>query len=683
MITATFSTYAPMVTVIMTLLCATAPPKLRITKTTRHFLHSVLKELRKSRPLLVILIVQLSGMTYVAFAMMAINTSGFSWLSTVWDGLSYDVLIMISIVVLLLALTSVFLNAPKTFLLQVVLMTIWIRSFMVFRGFVWTGGDAGEHVAVAKYLLDGGSVPFLDPVIHESVSANWRYGSFATLFFNSNYAFSSFLTGFLLDMAASGLAVAFSSTTLIFGSYALSTSIFKSRKAQRICILLFLLNTVDFFWQFRSDPNAFTHSMYPAYLALVLLTPTTSFGLLALSLGSFLMWAIHPLSIVLLAPVFIYTLVAYLRRLGKRALLLALLLMSGGAIFFLFLTTQDLGLALVRTLSLQHIFYPRSGTSEGMTIGTFISESSLFSYYLAKYYAGQVIFVLSIAATFLVLLLRDRVSTFLRPNRRRFTAISVLTIILILSLDLFIDPTSLISVWRLWPLVLYLLLPSLTIAILAIAEIPFFTKIKIGSRKIRALAAGLPSYALLCVVLLNLTTTMTYNAGNSLNFDTLSVEEYGLLSSLVSTVNQSDTIILAEVPTFRYIIAIMSDWPPSTPTYYSRYQNLPALWYYQSGAERINAFVDLVYLGQAEDAIRIAVEENVSTIHIVVLNRLSGPKPGWWMKTAYVDIEGFGKRILENHAGHILQIRPSSVNAVLSNLSATPNEVQDELVGSR
>jgi len=137
-----------------------------------------------------------------------------------------------------------------------------------------------------------------------------------------------------------------------------------------------------------------------------------------------------------------------------------------------------------------------------------------------------------------------------------------------------------------------------------------------------------------------------YPTGQSLNLDTITAGEHDLLVKLTSSVALTQSLILAEYPTMRYLIGMIGNWP-ATRNY--------------GNDDRVTAFVDLAYYGQIDSLLKLAAENNASQVYVVVLNRYAGPKVlEWYGGQSYVsNLTSFGIVDVQNSAGYVLKIDTS------------------------
>lgn len=660
MFTASFSNLAPVVSSSLVLFCILLPPKLHVGQKIRKAASSLIVELKKGRRVHTILfILQLILMISVSNE-LSINSNNI-WLKTIYDGLPLWIYACIFAAFAITIILSLF--NSKLWFISILVLSIWVRTFMLSRGFVHFGGDDGENIAVVKFLTGGGTTPFLDLYVDENYW-NWRYGSFLTLCFQSNMAFISFLTNLPPDFAAGAMAIGMSTVLLVIGGFALSKAILKSDAISKLALTLMLIfNTSGFWWQFRFDPNLLTHVLFPAYLAVVLLLPTSKMGLFLFFASTVVMASTHPTALALVLPCVIYRLVVFYRETRsrgfitkKKILVSSFLVATVGVVL---VVVPNLTFLLLRAFSATHLFGLSSG--KGIEIGNFIYKSVLLRHYYPNYTLNFLFVVFGALLLFpLLVIVKDKFTNKIKA----FVAIFAMIIAEFLILDFFTSADP-FPAWRLWTLI-----PALFALIIS----PIFVveqhrnslcyHVKIFVKKIVSFSISRDTLQKM-IITMSLTTIITltfvqtaYPIEQALNLDTISQEEYELLSTFTSSVNLNQSLILAESPTWRYILGIIGDWPPTTATYYSRSNNWPALHCHPWGAERLRAFINLVYYGKVEQLLDLATKENVTTVYVVVLNRYAGEKVATWYggKPYVYHLKSFGNVAFANDAGYILEI---------------------------
>jgi len=134
-----------------------------------------------------------------------------------------------------------------------------------------------------------------------------------------------------------------------------------------------------------------------------------------------------------------------------------------------------------------------------------------------------------------------------------------------------------------------------------------------------------------------------YPFKQSLNLDTLTTQELGLLVRFASSVNLNQTLYLGEYPTMRYLSGIRSDWPMSGGVV---------------SEERVKAFTDLAYYGNTTLSINMSAKLNITDAYVIVLERYAGPKIAtWYGGDPYIsNLTTFGDVVFANQAGYILKL---------------------------
>lgn len=654
MVTATFSTLAPLVVFIVTFLAVLLPPKIHLIKLVRRFMPSV-AELNKQKVVVGFFVIQILLMVLSLVALS--NAANSTWLTNVFEGLpvwTYACIFAVFGITIGIALTE-----SRLWPISVLTMTFWARSFLFARGFVHFGGDDGENIAIVKYLMNGHIAPFLNLSVIPNVW-NWRYGSFETLNFNSNMAFLSTLTNLSPDFYAGVMSLVISSLLLVIGGYALSRVVLKRELAVRLSLIFILaLTTAAFWWQLRFDPNLFVSVLFPSYLAVTLLLPNTKTGLLIFVFSSFIMFSAHPLGVLLVAPCVVYKIIAYVRKStdynfvqylkrNTKKVLLSVAFLTVIAVV-LFFTVSDFIFYILRLFSISNLF----GLSPGgaLAIGNYVSSSYLITFYIPTYYLSF-LFMIVVFVICLVVWRKTNQTFF---NRMK----SLILVISIIGLELFFidcfvranpDP-----VWRLWSTFTLIMAPvaAAVFSLLPRYEHPLFAKKSFSVSKKTFIKV-------LALLLLTLIVTLSfvesaYPIQESLNLDTITSQEFNLLKTFVDSVNLNQSLYLGEYPTMRYISGIRNDWPASG--------NL-------IGDNRVNAFASIVYGSNITDAITIASQQHLTNIYVIILNRYAGEKPASWFGgyPYLANVTSLGQVILENNAGYILKLKYTNTNNTIPSL---------------
>lgn len=378
---ANFSHLAPIITLFLGFLCLITPPCFHITTFLKVEGHHLFNEFKNQKKIMLSFIVQLVLMTYVSYALRGADSG--IWLNSIFHGVSIWVPFSVLMVIVLLIANITHSRESRVILISIVVIVIWLRSFMLLRGFIHFGGDDGDHIAVIKFLLNGGRTPFLDLSVIEG-GFNWRYGSRLTLFFHSNMAFLSALGGLPIDLPGA-ISVSLSIMLLSIGGYALASSVLKNERAIQLCLVLMLFNFPDFFWQFRFDPTNIFHVLLPAYLAIVIGISFSIKELILYFISSVAFFVTHPMSIGLILPIASYKIYNYSHLLIQKNRNKFILSFSIGLVIILstFLYSSTLFLIL-RAFSVTHLV-GLTETSMPIQIGNFISESYLFDVSLKRY----------------------------------------------------------------------------------------------------------------------------------------------------------------------------------------------------------------------------------------------------------------------------------------------------------
>jgi hypothetical protein len=661
---ASFSSYAPMITLIVVLLCVLLPPRLNTMQITRRMLSSFSLELHGKRLIYsTVLIFQLILMFLISNELS--NAGNSTWLHTIFDGLSfwvYPCIFIIFIIPIALSLCN-----SRLWIISLLVLSFWATSFMLSRGFIHFGGDDGENLAIVDFLAKGGKTPFLDLNPSGSYS-NWRYGSFLTLFFQSNMAFVSFAVGVTPSFDAGIMSNVISTVILFIGSFTISRVLLKNDFARRLTLLFIMIfNTAGFWWQFRFDPNLLVYVLVPSYLTIVLLLPSSKKGVALFTLSSLIMYLVHPTALGLILPCIIYKIAVWLYRntkkkvvINKKQILIGVLIVT--VLALIFAVIPNLPFLFLRFFSATHLFGLSSGQS--LIIGNFVYKSYLINYYYVNY---TLVFLFAFLGLVFLLPLWKTINTEASNKMKPFIVISFMIVLEFLIFDLFVSADP-FPAWRLWASIPTILIPIIFLPFgLLYNRKPFQNKSK---NRFLGLNAMLPKIVTVLILSLLLTVSFVqtaYPTEKSLNLDTLSTQEYDLLTSL-ATIDLNQSLILAESPTLRYIMGIIEEWPPTTPTYYSRYDNWPALYFHSGGKARIKAFGDLAYDGTRTTLVDLATNENITTVYVVILNRYAGVKSvDWYGGRAYVsNLPSFGSVAFSNQAGLILKLQLSDLRRDVS-----------------
>lgn len=666
---ASFSSYAPMVTLLVILFCVLLPHRLHIIQSTRRIMSSFSVELNGQKLICcTVFIFQLILMFLVSNELSNVGNS--TWLNTIFDCLClwiYPCIFIIFVITIALSLCN-----SRLWILSLFVLSLWAKSFMLYRGFIHFGGDDGENVAIVEFLVKGGKVPFLD--LNPSGSYwNWRYGSFLTLFFQSNMAFVSFATAVPTDFNAGIMANVVSTVLLFMGSYALSGAVLKNDFARRLSsVFIMIFNTAGFWWQFRFDPNLLTHVLFLPYLATILLLPNSKKGSVFFILSSLVMFLIHPTALGLILPCAVYKIAVVLYRTAKRGLVInnkqiviGALCVAVAALAFSIIPTFSF--FFLRLFSASHLFGLSSGQS--LVVGNFAYKALLINYYYVKY---TLVFLFVFLGVVFLPPLWKVINGEVSNRMKSLIVISFVIVLELLVFDLFVSADP-FPAWRLLALIPTLLIPTVFLPFGLLFSEKLLPSNKASKNRFLGLRDMFPKIVtvLMLSVLVTISFVQTaYPSGRSLNLDTLSTQEYDLLSSLV-TIDLDQSLILAESPTWRYIMGVIKDWPPTTATYYSKYDDWPAIYSHSSGEARINAFADLVYNGKFGKLVDLATKENITMVYIVVLNRYAGSKTAeWYGGRPYVNnLKSFGRVVFTNQAGYILELHLLDFNT--KNVSLT------------
>lgn len=677
---ASFSSYAPMLTLFIAFFFTLLPPRLHIIQITRQALSSLLTELHGKKLIyFAIFILQLVLIFLISNELS--NTGNSTWLTTIFDGLPLWIYPCI-FTVFAITIGLTFCNS-RLWIISLFVLSFWAKAFMLHRGFIHFGGDDGENIAVVKFLVNGGKTPFLDLNLYESYW-NWRYGSFLTLFFQSNMAFVSFVTMSPPDFSAGVMANVISTVLLLIGSYALLKSTLKNKFAYRLALIFIMIfNTADFWWQFRFDPNLLTHTLFISYVTTVILLPNSKKGFAIFIVSSFVMFLTHPTALGLILPCAIYKIVVIISKFSKKELTLdkkhvLICVLCVVSIMLAIIFIPILSFSLTRLFSASHLFGLSSGQS--LRVGNFIYKSSLVNHYFAKYTLLFSFVLIGVALlSHLWSILKLRVSN----EMNALIVISFVIIAELSVLDLFVDADP-FPAWRLISLVPTLLIPIIFLLFDTLNIKTLEKNVLLSRNRFSELQEIFPKILTLLIVSMLITISFiqtAYPSERFLNLDTISAKEYELLYSL-TTINLNQSLILAESPTWRYIMGIIGDWPPKTATYYSRSDDWPAIYSHSSGEARIKAFEDFAYNGKSQKIVDLAIKENITTVYIVILNRYAAIKSvDWHEGRPYVkNLQSFGKVYFINQAGYILELRISDFRA--QNVPLTDWEVTESIGAS-
>ena len=624
-------------------------------------------------------IVQLVLMTYVSYALKG-NEPGI-WLNSIFHGMSIWVPFCILLIFVLLIVNITHARESRFILISIVVIAIWLRSFMLLKGFIHFGGDDGDHIAIIKFLLQGGRTPFLDLSVSEG-GFNWRYGSKLTLFFHSNMAFLSALGGLPLDLPGA-ISVSLSTILLGIGGYALASSVLKNKRAVQLCLVLLLFNFPDFFWQFRFDPTLLLHVLLPAYLAVVVGISFSIKEFILFFVSSLAMFVTHPMSIGLILPIASYKIFNYSHLLIQKNRNKFILAFSIGLIIIIltFLNPDTLFL-IFRAFSVTHLA-GLTYTSMPIQIGNFVSESYLLEVFLARY-TLYISFIFALGLSLLFSPWKKMKDHVFLLKMRDLIVFFVLVLVETIFIDFFVRAAA-FPYFRLFPLVLTISIPIVSAVFSFWGDLNTILLFHIHRRRIFTRVTIDPQILVISLILgflISLSFIQTaYPPDKDLNYDTLSIQELDLISDFLSQTDLNKTIILAEYPVSRYIMGLLGDWPPKTATYFSHVRQQPGRHFDPFGKERTRAFHELMYHSNVVPTLQLATNENISKICIVALHRHSGSEATWG--PYYENLNSDGKIIISNPAGNIWEISipsdKSIINIPLDNFKISTTGVKNPI----
>lgn len=641
---ASFSSSAPVLSGVIALAATLAPPRYGIIRKMRKWV-GMFKQERE--------IIKSDGLVTMQFALMALSLFAFTqvdttrWIVSIFEQIPEWIFIVFFALIIITFYLA--LRGSHIWLLSLMLVFIWSRSFMLAAGYLRFGGDDGESMAIVKYLLDGAAVPFVDV---NPEPWNWRFGSFASLFFHSNMAFISSITGIDPSMGGGVLAIGLSGVCFPLATYSFTRSVLSRIIDVRIsAVAITMLIGPEFWWQFRFDANNMMHIFILPLIAVFILVPRNRKGFLLLCASALIIVLCHPSALAIALPSLGVFLWEYYRRPGLREIITNrypwILIIIGAVAVAILSYFPDLAYTILRALSLSDLIGPYARIS--WDFGFYITASSIFVQFFSKYVIIIGCMILGIVSFGIV-----RRSGLYRYDGRikSFLRLWIPFFALVLFLDFFIRIAA-IPAWRFWPLIFGTTLVITVPYLLLIFE-------AIGKKLLR----GTKAFKARGVVLLLLSALITpslilfsYPTDQALNLDTTTVDEYYFLQRFLNSVDVNKSIIISEMTTWRLILGILGDWPPATPTYFDRNESYPAIYSNTYGQERIVAFSSLAYYGRSEGIRNLLSEIGVEDVYVVVLYRYSGNKSvSWYGGSPYVDnLEGWRNLYLQDKAGYVIR----------------------------
>ncbi len=662
MLAATFSSYAPIITLVAVIGIALAPKKIKPFRTiVKSFSGLVDSILLKEKIPTVLFIIQIGLCSIFAIVLSTVDTS--RWLTTIYE----TVYIPIVILLLLIIVIQVYFiqTGSKYWLPSLFLLALFTRGIMLAEGFIRFGGDDGDNMVVVQWLAEGGVAPFID--LTEN-GWNWRYGSLATLCFHSNMAFVTTISGLSPSLCGGAIAITFSSVIYTLGVFLLSNSLLKKELDMKyVSFALVLFLSPIFWWQFRFDPNNLVQILIFPYLVCALVSPKTKEGFLIFIFLSAILLSTHFYSLAIILPAFLYFLWEITGRddiyviLAKKEIHIMLLLISAISIIIV-LNSQSIQI-LLDLLSLSDIL----GTEARIELrfGIYVMTSTLVVHFFSRYaFILPICLFGGIITIFQRSLLQDR----LHESFHHLLKIWIIILFEVVILDFFVQlPT--IPAWRLWPILMGIcLIPIISLAF-AISEINYqkTSLLKLPTRRERKTAVLLLITILTTLSLL----TTTYPRNQALNLDTTTRKEYDFMYEFLMEIDLNRSVVITEFSTWRHLMAIMQDWPPTTPTYYDYDEDYPAIWSNSFGQERLQAFVELAYNDNPIDVIKLLNETHVDNVYALILTRYEGEKStSWYDGRPYVNnIEKWGEICKTSDSGYVIKINDTLLNAVSIPLS--------------
>ena len=247
---ASFSNFAPFLTPIIGILISLLPPKLQLSKRVTGWLKR-LNHIQQNGILVQYILLMLQVILSLLTLLIISQINATIWISSLFTYYQ-PFLFIVSAAVVMLSVYLILSNSQIWFL-SLLLLTLWSKSFMFAVGFVRFGGDDGDNMAIVQFLMDGGSAPLVDLTRNDW---NWRFGSLASLCFQSNMAFICTIAGLDPSLAGGAIAISLSSLCWILGAFCISKAVLRHDFDVRIStILLAVFIAPAFWWQFRFDSN--------------------------------------------------------------------------------------------------------------------------------------------------------------------------------------------------------------------------------------------------------------------------------------------------------------------------------------------------------------------------------------------------------------------------------------------
>ena len=647
---ASFSNLAPILTPIIVIIASLLPPKFQISKRAIVWLKG-LKHIQQNGALVQYTLLILQVILSLLSLLIISQINATVWISSLFAYYQPFLFILIAAVVML----SVYLilSNSQIWFLSLLLLTLWSKSFMFAVGFVRFGGDDGDNMAIVQFLMDGGSAPLVDLTRNDW---NWRFGSLASLCFQSNMAFICTIAGLDPSLAGGAIAISLSSLCWILGAFCISKAVLRHDFDVRIStILLAVFIAPAFWWQFRFDSNNLVQILIFPYLATALLLPKTRKGLVILLCASVAIFVAHFYALAIIVPVCLHFSWSYAGQPKPSSLLMNKsfigLVALVGLLGIFMVTVPAFATLILQIFSLSDIIGPTARIP--WSPGLYIASSVLVVQFMSRYFLLIIFLIVMLLISFAF---RGQISKRLHDRFSVFLFICLFFLLEITFLDIFIQlPT--VPAWRLWPIALSLLI---------IPTIPIFDillKIKLrGNRYFLSLSPKTKqtlSAGIISILITFSLSFFTYPTEQALNLDTTTISEYELMSELLDKIDLNSSIIITEFSTWRHLMGIMKDWPPSTPTYYDRNQSYPAIWSNQYGMERVRAFTDMTYYANPGGIVSLLSESGVNDVFLIVFNRYEGPKSQTWHEgLPYIpNLKSWGEVFLEHDAGYVLRFR--------------------------
>lgn len=643
MLVATVSPYAPTFTMIWSGIIVALPPKLHVGSLAKGYFLEIYKQ-ANARSDWIAFFVQIVVMLLITLVIASNPIS--SWIPSIF----YDVIWLVIPSAAIAFSANLFLlnKDSKLWFVSLMLLTLWSKSFLISGGFVIFGADSGDNAAVIGFLKEGGITPIIDFGL---TTWDWRSGSLSSLLYQSNIAFICSAIGLDPIFSSAALALSISSVFMVLGSLSLSKALIKSKIGYKFAALS-LVSIAPVFnrWLLTLTPNSLIQCMVFPYLVLVLKSSEYRGGKGYAMLSSVILLLIHPTSLALIIPALLYlsrNIVMNLERDKFEFKASLAFLIIFGIILGAFLLSLPSFTALSELLGLSGLL---NSNRYAIEFGIFIFESVFIGEFVSSYLVPT---LFGVGALLYSIKSWNRVNDVFSKQIRLYLLISIAVFLEVMILDFFVR-SIFIPAWRLWPV---------SLSLLAIFGAPVYLRAIIKERPVpgsRFRTRYRYRFMVAVAMSIILTSSLAFSGFQSeqrTNLDTMTVAEFNLMHQLIISIDLNDSIILAEFATWRFLMGMMDDWPPTTQTFYDYAEDYPAVWSNHLGMQRVSAFIGLAYYDDLSGIFKLMFDKNVDSVYFISFSRFSGEKADFWYngKPYPTRLNNIGNVAFENEAGIILR----------------------------